>query len=86
MGNLLSSPTADRIARGYDLKNKVAVVTGAASGIGKETTRALAKRGALVCLTCRDLAAGHKAKREIVERLGERCALSFILMRLMKSL
>lgn len=34
---------------------KVAIVTGANTGIGKETARELAKRGAVVYMACRDM-------------------------------
>ncbi|XP_063231591.1 retinol dehydrogenase 13-like isoform X2 [Bacillus rossius redtenbacheri] len=45
---------------------KVVVVTGANTGIGKETVRELAKRGAHVVMACRDLAKCEKAREEIV--------------------
>ena len=72
MGNVFTSLTADQVTRGHNLEGKVAVVTGASSGIGFETTRTLARRGALVFLTCRDVSVGNKAKRTILEQIGER--------------
>jgi NAD(P)-dependent dehydrogenase (short-subunit alcohol dehydrogenase family) len=47
--------TAEEVASGIDLRGKVCVVTGGHSGIGLETTRVLAKVGALVCVGARDL-------------------------------
>src|SRR5690348_9152746 len=44
-----------------DLTGKVAVVTGANSGIGFHTARELARKGARVTLACRDTVAGEKA-------------------------
>lgn len=45
-----------------DLKGKTAIVTGANTGIGFETARALYAQGAHVVLACRDL---HKARQAI---------------------
>jgi NAD(P)-dependent dehydrogenase (short-subunit alcohol dehydrogenase family) len=48
-----------------NLDQKVAIVTGANSGIGKETARGLAKAEATVVLACRDLDKAEAARREI---------------------
>jgi NAD(P)-dependent dehydrogenase (short-subunit alcohol dehydrogenase family) len=58
------STAADVIA-GIDLGGKHAIVTGAASGIGVETARALAAAGAAVTLAVRDTAAGKRVAAEI---------------------
>jgi NAD(P)-dependent dehydrogenase (short-subunit alcohol dehydrogenase family) len=57
--------TAAEVAAGVDLSGTRAVVTGAASGIGIETARALAGTGAEVTLAVRDLAAGERTARDI---------------------
>lgn len=44
----------------------MAIVTGANSGIGLETTRKLAERGAKVYMACRDLSKCEKARNDIV--------------------
>jgi NAD(P)-dependent dehydrogenase (short-subunit alcohol dehydrogenase family) len=51
-----SQSTTDQVLEGIDLKGKVAIVTGASGGLGAETARALAARGARVTLTGRDTA------------------------------
>jgi len=48
-----------------DQHGRVAVVTGANSGIGLVTTRELARAGARVVLACRNAAKGEEAAREI---------------------
>ena len=48
-----------------DLSGKVALVTGANSGIGLETARELARKGALVVLACRNEAKARAAMTDI---------------------
>jgi NAD(P)-dependent dehydrogenase (short-subunit alcohol dehydrogenase family) len=57
--------TADDVIRGVDLTGKRSVVTGATSGLGMETARALAVAGAEVVLGVRRLAAGQKVAEEL---------------------
>src|SRR5260370_40910163 len=53
--------TASEVAEGIDLSGKVALVTGGSSGLGQETARVLAARGAHVILTARDMPKGEAA-------------------------
>jgi len=62
--------TAAEVAAGIDLSGKRAVVTGAASGIGVETARALAGTGAGVTLAVRDLDAGARVAADITATTG----------------
>jgi NAD(P)-dependent dehydrogenase (short-subunit alcohol dehydrogenase family) len=55
---------------GKRLVGKVAIVTGAASGIGAETARAFAKHGAAVLLTDVSAAAGRAVVTEISDSSG----------------
>ena len=64
--------TAGEVARGIDLSGKRIIVTGASSGIGIETARALARTGAEVTLAVRNIAAGEDAARDIVASSGNR--------------
>ena len=57
--------TAAEVIDGVDLTGKRAIVTGASSGIGVETARALADAGARVTLAVRDVEAGDRVARDI---------------------
>ncbi|MFI6085806.1 SDR family NAD(P)-dependent oxidoreductase [Streptomyces sp. NPDC051217] len=62
--------TADDVVAGTDLRGKRAVITGGASGIGRETARALVSAGAEVTLAVRDLRAGEEAAGAIIAATG----------------
>lgn len=53
-----------------DLSQRVALVTGATSGMGKETARELARMGATVLLGCRSMERGEAAVAEIQRTTG----------------
>nr|XP_033798018.1 WW domain-containing oxidoreductase isoform X2 [Geotrypetes seraphini] len=59
--------TAMDILQGCGLTGKVAIVTGANSGIGFETARSLALHGAHVVLACRNIARANEATGKILE-------------------
>jgi NAD(P)-dependent dehydrogenase (short-subunit alcohol dehydrogenase family) len=59
--------TADEVLAGTDLAGKRFLVTGASSGLGQETARALAARGAQVIMAVRSLAKGQAAVEAIKE-------------------
>ncbi|UCF50137.1 MAG: SDR family oxidoreductase [Thermoplasmatales archaeon] len=52
------------------MKNKIALITGATSGIGKETAIGLAKLGATIVFTTRDNSKAEKTKKEIILKTG----------------
>jgi len=62
--------TAAEVAAGIDLSGKRAIVTGGSSGIGVETTRALAGAGADVTLAVRDTDAGQRTAADITATTG----------------
>jgi NAD(P)-dependent dehydrogenase (short-subunit alcohol dehydrogenase family) len=75
MTTRISSPfgaksTADEVSEGIDLTGKRAIVTGAASGIGVETVRTLARRGAEVTLAVRNADAGKMVAEEVAADTG----------------
>ncbi len=57
--------TAEEVARTADLRGRRAVLTGASSGIGVETARALAIAGADVVLGVRDVEKGEAVARDV---------------------
>jgi NAD(P)-dependent dehydrogenase (short-subunit alcohol dehydrogenase family) len=57
--------TAREVAAGHDLRGTTAIVTGAASGIGIETARALAEAGADVVIAARKPDLGRAAAADI---------------------
>lgn len=71
-----TNSTAFQVLHGQDLSGKVAVITGASSGIGFETARSLAFFGCRVLLACRS----ESKTKEAIEKIrkerdsgGERC-------------
>jgi hypothetical protein len=66
-----ASTAADVIA-GVDLTGRLAVITGASSGIGTETARALASAGADVTLAVRNTQAGTETAERITASTGNR--------------
>jgi len=57
--------TAEQVTNGIDLDGKIAVVTGCTSGIGFETMRVLAMRGAYVLGTSRSLQRAEEACKRV---------------------
>jgi NAD(P)-dependent dehydrogenase (short-subunit alcohol dehydrogenase family) len=62
--------TAAEVVEGIDLTGKRAIVTGAASGIGVETARALAGAGAAVTIAVRNTASGETVAADIRSSTG----------------
>ncbi|XP_076463899.1 retinol dehydrogenase 13-like [Babylonia areolata] len=54
------------------IPGKTVIITGANTGIGKETAKELARRGGRVILACRDLEKAEQAKAEIVLETANR--------------
>jgi NAD(P)-dependent dehydrogenase (short-subunit alcohol dehydrogenase family) len=53
-----------------DIENKLCIVTGANSGIGKEIVREFARKGAYVIMICRNEKKAEKAKRQLINDTG----------------
>ncbi|XP_071397881.1 retinol dehydrogenase 12-like [Centroberyx affinis] len=52
------------------LDDKTVIITGANTGIGKETALDLAKRGAKIIMACRDMEKAQVAVKEVIEGSG----------------
>ncbi|KAH1206922.1 Short-chain dehydrogenase TIC 32, chloroplastic [Glycine max] len=64
-----SSSTADEVTEGIDGTGLTAIVTGATSGIGAETTRVLAMRGVHVIMGVRNMNAAKDVKGAILKEI-----------------
>ena len=64
------SSTADEVLEGKDLSGRTALITGGYSGLGKETARAMAAKGAHIILSGRDAAKLDDAAQEIAGATG----------------
>ncbi|XP_058838994.1 retinol dehydrogenase 14-like isoform X2 [Topomyia yanbarensis] len=62
--------TCGKITSSRNMEGKTVIITGANSGIGKETARDLAKRGARIIMACRNMETAKKARDEIVQDSG----------------
>jgi len=60
---MTGQPTVLQVVEGIDLSGKVCVITGASSGLGRESARALAAAGAQVILAARNADALSEAAR-----------------------
>ena len=62
--------TTDEVLEGIDLSGRLALVTGGSGGLGEETARALASKGARIILTARDAEKGAAAAERIRSATG----------------
>lgn len=65
MSDFGATSTTDEVLEGVDLSDKTVFITGGASGLGQETARAMAAKGAHVVIAARDQAKMDTAKAEI---------------------
>merc|ERR1719320_763121 len=58
--------TSTEAINGIDLSNKVAIIIGCNTGIGKETAKIMYQQGATVIMACRNAAKAEAAKQDIL--------------------
>ncbi|KAJ9088627.1 Dehydrogenase/reductase SDR member 12 [Entomophthora muscae] len=71
-GFLENSKRFNGSALDVDMTGKTVVITGANSGLGYATATEIAKKGATVCILCRNEARGKQALDEIVRDTGNK--------------
>lgn len=54
------------------MEERICLITGANSGIGKETAKVLAKMNVTVVMLCRNKERGEEARKEIIEQTGNK--------------
>ena len=54
------------------MHEKICMITGANSGIGKATALSIAEMGAVVIMLCRDKNRGESAQKEIINKTGNK--------------
>ncbi|XP_053619608.1 retinol dehydrogenase 14 [Plodia interpunctella] len=64
---LYAQYTCGRYKERTKMDGKTVIITGCTSGIGKETAKELARRGARVIMACRNLEAAEKLKEQIID-------------------
>ncbi|XP_074581553.1 short-chain dehydrogenase TIC 32 B, chloroplastic-like [Curcuma longa] len=64
-----SGSTSEQVTEGVDASRLTALVTGGSSGIGTETARVLALRGAHVVIAARNMQAANEVKQRIVDEI-----------------
>ncbi|KAK1271988.1 hypothetical protein QJS04_geneDACA022352 [Acorus gramineus] len=62
-----SASTAEQVTAGVDASTLTIIITGGASGIGAETARVMALRGAHVVIAARNIDAANEAKQSILK-------------------
>jgi NAD(P)-dependent dehydrogenase (short-subunit alcohol dehydrogenase family) len=66
-GDIMKNENCDSETR---MDNKIVMITGANSGIGKETAKVLAERGATIIMISRNKERGEDALKELKEKTG----------------